>query len=76
MSRVVIFYLSEKPGPGRHEVVTDDGCVVYVRAETAATNYGLSSAIDRAKPEPDEELMNTHRVSGAVGVGAEGRFQR
>ncbi len=56
-----IFYFSLEPGDHRYPVFDAEGKRAgYVRAE--AFDGDLSDALDAAKPQDDESVMNTHSL--------------
>jgi len=60
--KIGIFYFSLKPGPDR-VALTCGNRLVYVRA-AAVNARDVGTALDRARPAPDESVMNTHALEG------------
>lgn len=61
MRTVYIFYLCEKDGANRQVVLLPDGGHAYIRVERAATD-SLDEALDLARPQTGEFVMNSHRL--------------
>ena len=73
MLRTAVFYISNTASPervpipiGRAEThngrKVDVACVAYIRAELMPEGVDPLEAMDRAKPQRGESLMNTHEV--------------
>jgi hypothetical protein len=61
--RLGTFYLSHRPGPDRQPItVGQGGGTVYVRIEVAPTTMSVIQALTSARPDVDEEVMNTHAL--------------
>lgn len=59
--RAGIFYYSTNPGAGRHPITLCDGGVIFVRIYEHL-NVTLLDALERATPDADESVMNTHEL--------------
>lgn len=60
--KVAIFYFSLKKGTDRQRIIIDGSTWGYVRVEVLE-GADVTTALDKADPQPDEAVMNSHEVS-------------